>query len=126
MADWRAIPYARHGASTKADEGKDWDAGVEVEAADVDNLKKMCLFEDKDNLDNKAGYKGPHHTADGNKVVWRGVAAAMAVLQGARGGFEDVPKVELAKGYRHLIKHYKQFDKSPPSGGKFEGMKVLD
>lgn len=128
MANWKAIPYARHGDSAKADENRDWDAGAETTGTDVDKLASMCLFEDKDNLDNIGGYKGPHHTKDGNKVVWKGVVAAMAVLGGARGGFKGIPAVELKKGFNHLVKHYKQFDKKVPEGvdNKFEGMKVLD
>jgi len=124
--NWKAIPYSRHGDSTKVPEGDAWDAGGETKEADADQLAKMCLFEDKDALDNKTAYKGPHHTASGNKVVWRGVVAAMAVLRGGRGGFEDVPKIEMAKAFNHLAKHYKQFDKPVPEGGKAEGMKVLD
>jgi len=126
MADWKAIPYGRHGDCPKADEDMAWDVAAQTKGTDPKKLAEMSLFEDKDNLENQTAYKGQHHTKDGNKVVWRGVTAAMAVLGGARGGFKGISQVELAKGYNHLAKHYRQFDKKPPEGGKFAGMKVLD
>lgn len=110
----KAIPYSRHGDSAKQKEDVAWDGGAETKKADTKQLAKMCLFEDTKNKDTKGAYKGPHHTADGNKVNWNGVRAAMAALMGARGGFGGVSKDELKKGYNHLVKHYKQFDKKPP------------
>lgn len=110
----KAIPYSRHGDSAKQKEDVSWDGGAETKKADTEQLAKMCLFEDTKDKDAKGAYKGPHHTADGNKVNWNGVRAAMAALMGARGGFGGVSKDELKKGYNHLVKHYKQFDKKPP------------
>ncbi|OGT26071.1 MAG: hypothetical protein A2Z17_06895 [Gammaproteobacteria bacterium RBG_16_66_13] len=46
-------------------------------------------------------------------VVWRGVAAAMAVLMGGRGGV-DIPTGDRRAVYNHLASHYEQFDKDPP------------
>lgn len=112
--DWSAIPYARHGEVKKAAEGAEWDAGAEVKAADVDQLKVMCVLEDKENLDAKSGYKLPHHHADGNAVVWRGVAASMGVLLGARGGVKGAGADALKGAYAHVVKHYAQFDKDAP------------
>jgi hypothetical protein len=63
----------------------------------------------------KAAYKLPHHELVGGelKVVWRGVAAAMQVLNGARGGAE-MPDGDRAAVHRHLAAHYAQFDEEPP------------
>lgn len=61
--------------------------------------------------------KLPHHKAsnDGTgPAVWRGVAAAMGVLMGARGG-ADIPSADLSACHAHLSKHYEQFEKEPPS-----------
>ncbi len=87
---WKAIPYSRHGKCPKAPEAN--------------------------NPDVKGGYKLPHHKPGGKKptVVWRGVAAAMAVLFGARGGVKGVSDAEKRKGYNHLAEHYADFDKEPP------------
>ena len=112
---WRAIPYSRHGDVPKADEDTRWDGPAEVAPADVEDLKMMCLFEDKNNLDIKSGYKGPHHHHQKPyRVVWNGVRAAMAALLGARGGFADIPEAERKSAYNHLVKHYQQFEKEPP------------
>jgi hypothetical protein len=74
----------------------------------------MCAWYDSDNPDVKSSYKLPHHHASGNHaVVWRGVAAAMAALLGARGGV-DIPDSDKEGVYNHLAKHYKDFDKEPP------------
>jgi HK97 family phage prohead protease len=57
-----------------------------------------------------------HHEASRSgmgPVVWRGVAAAMAVLMGGRGGV-DIPSGDRQGVYNHLAGHYKQFDKEPP------------
>jgi len=112
-AGWVAIPYSRHGDMPMMAENADWSGPEMVAAASVDQLKTMCLFEDKGELDKKGGYKMPHHNTAG-KVNWKGVASAMGVLMGARGGVKDVPDAEMKKGYGHLAKHYKQFDKKPP------------
>jgi hypothetical protein len=63
----------------------------------------------------KSAYKLPHHEAiEGElKVVWRGVAAAMQVLNGARGGV-DIPEADRLAVRRHLAGHYEQFDEEPP------------
>ena len=58
--------------------------------------------------------KLPHHNPKSKAVVWRGVAAAMAALMGARGGV-DIPEADKRKVYNHLAKHYREFEKEPPS-----------
>lgn len=96
-----------------ADEGAAWEAGKEIGEAEVDDLKKMCAWFDPDNADKKSGYKLPHHTKDGYMTVWRGVAAAMGALLGARGGV-NIPEADKKGVYNHLGKHYKEFDKEAP------------
>lgn len=61
--------------------------------------------------------KLPHHSPKSHAVVWRGVAAAMAVLAGARGGV-NVPGGDKSAIYSHLASHYREFDKSPPNRGQ--------
>lgn len=105
------IPYRDLG---KTDEGTAWDAGAEVRAADVADLKLMCAWFKSDEPDVKGSYKLPHHkAAGGHLAVWRGVAAAMGAVLGARGGV-DIPPGDRKGVYNHLSKHYGQFDKEPP------------
>lgn len=67
----------------------------------------------------KGAYKLPHHElVDGElRVVWRGVVAAMAVVNGARSGV-DIPESDRRRVYHHLAEHYAEFDEAPPD---FEG-----
>jgi len=111
------IPFKE---TPKAPEGEGWDAGAEVKKAsgNATRLKTMHTWVDSgaDNFDadERQWYKLPHHKGDGTQaVVWRGVAAGMAVLFGARGGV-DIPGGDRKGCYNHLVKHYKQFDKEPP------------
>jgi hypothetical protein len=64
----------------------------------------------------KGAYKLPHHElVDGRlRVVWRGVAAAMQVLAGARGGV-DIPRSDRKSVYRHLQGHYHEFNEDVPA-----------
>ena len=105
------IPFKE---TPKAPEDEEWDAGKEVKEAEVEDLKIMCAWFDSENPDIKTSYKLPHHKASGgHPVVWRGVAAAMGVLLGARGGVK-IPETDKKGVYNHLVKHYAQFDKEPP------------
>jgi hypothetical protein len=115
-----AIPYHDYG---KADEGAAWDGPKEVAAADVTTLKKICTWFDSESPDVKSSYKLPHHHVDGLKAVWRGVAAAMGRLAGAK-----IPDGDKKACYSHLAKHYKEFDKEPPSFDALEAgeLKFID
>ena len=98
----------------KADEGTKWDAGEQVKAASIDDLKIMCTWYDDSSPDVKGSYKLPHHQQAGeHPVVWAGVAAAMGALLGARGGV-SIPDGDRKGVYNHLAKHYKQFAKDVP------------
>jgi hypothetical protein len=63
----------------------------------------------------KGAYKLPHHElVDGRlRVVWRGVVAAMTVVNGARGGV-DIPERDRRAAYDHLAAHYREFGEEPP------------
>jgi len=114
---WKTIPYSRHGDCPKAAEDAAWDGPAQVKKAEVDDLMLMCVFEDADSPDTKSGYKLPHHNSGGKKptVVWRGVAAGMGVLLGARGGVKGISAETKKSGYNHLKRHYAQFDKEAPA-----------
>ena len=91
-----------------------WDGPGELAKAEVADLKKICTWFDDEKADKKSSYKLPHHKAEGHKCVWRGVAASMAKLLGAKGGL-DIPKEDRKAVYNHLRSHYNQFDKDVPS-----------
>jgi len=114
------IPYSVHGDGPKAPIDTPWNAAAELKKAsgNAARLKKMHTWidtsDEKFDPSERKWYKLPHHKGDGTQpVVWRGVAAAMAALFGARGGV-DIPDSDRKGVYNHLAKHYKQFDKEPP------------
>jgi hypothetical protein len=91
------------------------DGSGDPDTIDWEKYRRGFAWYDSENKETFAAYKLPHHEViDGElKVVWSGVAAAMAALQGARGGV-DIPEDEWDGVYNHLAKHYLQFDKEPP------------
>jgi hypothetical protein len=109
-----AIPFKHF---PLADEDTAWDAGEVFKASDDDDLAIICAWKaDKKPEDlTKADFKLPHHQGkeDGYKTVWKGVAAAMTVLRGGRGGV-DIPEEDLDAVEAHLAKHYKEFGKEVP------------
>jgi len=95
----------------KAAEDEAWDAGAEVKAADVDDLRAMCAYVTGDG-EAKGDYHLPHHRASDHAVVWKGVVAAGNVVQGARGA--SIPSSVITGVKTHLEKHYGQFDRTAP------------
>lgn len=121
-----ALPYKE---TPTAPVDEPWDAAAEMMACDNDmmKLKAICAWFDSEKPDVKSSYKLPHHKADGeHPVVWKGVAAAMAALLGARGG-TAIPDGDRKAVYNHLAKHYAQFEKQPPEFKTYteEEMKTL-
>lgn len=101
------IPFKE---TRKAPKDEKWD--FDASEYDVEQLRRACAWYDSEKPDVKASYKLPHHRPDG-VVVWRGVAQAMQVLLGARGGV-DIPAGDRKGVYNHLAKHYRQFEEEPP------------
>ena len=131
----RAVPFEE---TPKADEGRSWDAdravsslrrwassdgSGEKDKIDWGKYRRGFAWYDEDDAENFGSYKLPHHEViDGRLVVvWRGVAAAMAALMGARGGV-DIPSSDRRPVYNHLARHYRQFGKEPPD---FEALEDL-
>ena len=86
--------------------------------------KYGSAFAYKDGTGDKFGdFHLPHHDVVGGTfvVVWRGVAAAMAALNGARGA--SIPSADKAGVFSHLSKHYAQFKKTLPKK-EFDDMDV--
>ena len=106
------ISFSDHGT---APETEGWDAAGEMaKTTSPSDWKKICTWFDSSSPDNKGSYKLPHHKGNGEfKAVWRGVAAAMAALLGARGGVQ-IPDSDKKGVYNHLKRHYAQFSKPAP------------
>lgn len=85
--------------------------------------KKAFCWYDPDNQEAIGGYKMPiADIAVGElKVVWKGVAAAMGVLNGAMGGV-DVPDDDRKAIHALLKVYYKKFDKEPPELRSFSDL----
>lgn len=91
------------------------DGSGEKSKIDFTRYAKAFAWVDYNDKTNFQAYKLPHHDiVDGElRVVWRGVVAAAAVVQGAMGG-TDIPKRDMASVKRHLKVHYEQFNETPP------------
>jgi hypothetical protein len=134
----RVITYgaAHSGGTPVAPKDFEWDAGKEVSSAELPDLKVMCAWVDSENDDTKSAYKFPHHRAAGeHPVVYKALAAGIAVLNGGRGG-SAIPDSDRRGVYNHLAKHYRDdFDEDPPElrsmeqenadGGVFGEIEVL-
>jgi len=104
-----------------------WAGGPDKDKIDWAKYRQAFAWYNAEDPENFGSYKLPHHDViDGRLVVvWRGVAAAMAVLFGARGGV-DIPEADRKAVYTHLARHYRQFDREPPKfGAKAEALEVL-
>jgi hypothetical protein len=114
----------------KAPEDREWDADAAEQRVrkwassdgsgdkgkiDWAKYRQAFAWYNAEDPESFGSYKLPHHDIiDGRLcVVWRGVAAAMAALLGARGGV-DIPQGDRRSVYTHLARHYQQFDKEPP------------
>ena len=105
-------------ATTAVDRIRKWsssDSSGDKEKINWSKYATAFTWFDSTDKENFGSYKLPHHDIiDGSfKVVWRGIAAAMAVLHGSRGGV-NVPDSVKRGIHNHLARHYKQFDKKTP------------
>ena len=133
------VPYA---ATTPAPESREWDktgalnrlrkwassdGSGDKDKIDWAKYRRAFAWYDPNDAQNFGAYKLPHHDVMDGKlvVVWRGVAAAMAALMGARGGVQ-IPDSDRRGVYNHLAKHYKQFDKQPPEFKSLESLEDHD
>lgn len=113
------IPDSASWNSDAAEERlREWassDGSGDKDTINWSKYRKAFTWYNKEETENFTSYKLPHHDIRSGKLVanWRGVAAAMAALLGARGGV-DVPEDDRKGIYNHLRSHYKQFDKPIP------------
>jgi predicted nucleic acid-binding Zn-ribbon protein len=98
----------------------DWDWGADADAIVAQlgwkGLAQACLFTDSEGEpETKAAYKLPVAKLKAGEltVYWNGCRAAMASLNGARGGI-DIPDAARTAAYGKLKKLYKHFGKEIP------------
>lgn len=111
-------------------EGSSWDADAAVarvrrwasrdgsgdkDTIDWGKYRRAFAWYDATDPESFGSYKLPHHdVVDGRLVVHkRGVMAAAAVLQGARGGV-DIPEGEMEAVRQHIAAHYHQWGEKAP------------
>lgn len=117
-----ATPYA----DLPVDEESDWNADEaeqrvrEWATADDDEIdwqryRQAFFWYDPENADEFGGYKLPFADVQGGRLVaiWRGVVAAMAALNGARGGV-DIPEEDRQAVYNHIVRYYEKVGREPP------------
>lgn len=107
-----------------ADRDRKWDGGAAekrvrkwagAEEAPNQKYRDAHVWYDGDKKDNFTGYKLLIADVIGGtlKAVPRGVMAAGAIMDGARGGI-DVPHSDVDRVKSHLAKYYRKMDESPP------------
>jgi hypothetical protein len=87
-------------------------------ATDKPNAKyrSVHLWYDADKKDNFSAYKLLIADVVDDRLVAvpRGVIAAVGILQGARGGIDDVTPRERTRIKNHLAKYYEKMRDTPP------------
>jgi len=115
----------------KSPEDTAWD--FDGSKYDIDQLRFACAVvtgpSGEDGKYVKEDCHLPHHLpgdgkTHGGTLVWRGVAAAGAVLMGGRGGVK-ISAEDQAKAKTHLEKHYGEFEKKAPWQEESSGIKAL-
>lgn len=95
-----------------------WDGPGVVSAipddASPSDLRTVYAWVDNDgDPEAKSSYKFPHHHGVGGPANMRACMAAIAALNGARGG-SDIPDGEKQAVYEHLAAHMRDGDREPP------------
>ena len=114
----KVVPFSKM-PTAPPDTKWDWSTETENEVLGDDpnwtRFRKAHLYYDQETPEVKEAYKLPvARMFDGTlKVVLRGVQAAMAALNGARGGVKIDPKFREPI-YRNIKKYYALFDEEAP------------
>lgn len=92
----------------KQEPGTPWDGPEQVRLANTEEqlVRMMTWVDSGANPESKGSYKLPHHTAAG-AVNLNGVRAALAALNGARGGV-NIPANDVAGVRAHLERHLRE------------------
>lgn len=80
------------------------------------DYRSVHLWYDADKQDNFTAYKLLIADVVNDRLVAvpRGVMAAAAVMQGSRGGVDDLSESDVTRIKSHLGKYYRKMDDTPP------------
>lgn len=112
-------PLAPRDRAWDADAAEDrirrWAGGPDKENMDWGKYRSCFLWYDSEDPENFTSYKLLYcDIIDGEPhVVFRALAAIIAVLNGGRGGV-DIPESDREGVYREAAKQYRRFDEEPP------------
>ena len=125
--DLPLAPEDRKWDATRAEKSVRRWAGGEKDKIDWDKYRQAFIWYDPEDKENFRAYKLPFAEVLGGslKAVWRGIAAGMAALLGARGGV-DIPGGEKRSVYNFLSSYYKRFDKEPPEFKEYSEDEIED
>ena len=104
-----------------ADENLSWDWSTEAANAVLsdppnwERYRAAHIWYDADNSEVKSAYKLPFAKMINGELraVWRGVAAAMAAVNGARDSI-NISDEDRKMAYSHLVRYYEKFKKEAP------------
>ena len=122
-------------ALADVDEAWEWDvtAQDEVLGEGLDNWKRYAVahlyMDNGKDFETKEAYKLPIAKMQGGelRVFFRACAAALAALNGARGGVKGLTQEEREIAHNVLAKYYEKFDKEiPPLRGESSDMEYSD
>ena len=113
-----AVPVVDGAVKVHAPEKADMSQAWNPSQAEVNKLPDSAFawlspeYVSGESKDRGEGRKLPHHLPNG-RTVFRGVRAALAVLNGARGGLK-IAEADRKGVYAHLSAHYRQFGQEAP------------
>lgn len=114
--DYPLAPKDRAWDGDAADERvRRWAGGPDKENIDWDKYRSCHLWYDAENPENFTSYKFLYvDIIDGEpQVVFRALAAIIAILNGARGG-TNISDADRKGVYREAARQYRRFDEEPP------------
>ena len=127
---WTAVPFDRHATVATADEPTEqaWSTSTaKAQAKSHLCLRVMALLELQPDPEKPGTYKLLHHAAGPDfPVTWKGVASAMAILLGARGGAQGINAEQRQIAYDHLAGHYRQFEREAPELAELDQQALAD
>jgi len=102
-------------ADTAIGRVRKWAGGPDKDSIDWRKYSKAFFWYDSENPESFGSYKLPYADVKDGKLyaIARGIYAAAAAIQGARGGV-DIPDEDIPKVKSHISKYYEKLDREVP------------